>query len=438
MAREDATPRGSLAVTRGIVGEPDTIYVYDRFYEASPPVVMASHTPDTDLEGGGWVACRWAGAFRCIAGSKADAADWPNHGANVIDIGVGSDFQLICNMTFKGPGNYVGFVIGAAGTGVADFAGWQIAYFPTTNTWRMSDSYWGGGGAGTIASAVQAMDETGATEYEIKIVKDGSAITVYIDDVQLMTATNNKYDANTHHGLYAWSDNGATWSEFYLTSLPGPERTDVSADRSDHGLWFEDQFTEGSYPTVISAATPDFDWTGYGWEEFGYSGTVDQWQVINYQNGSLRCVYSIQDERYLLTDQGIADGVIRAAVQDHQGVNPMWDALMFRYVDMLHHWRIQLNAESNWVILYKAEGSYWGTQADRIDQTVDPSDRMNLVLTLDGNSISCQVQNVTQGWSGTLSTSDSYNATATMHGVHNRPQNGYNPWSWLYWTFRDA
>jgi len=191
-------------------------YVIQDTFTDDDATALPAHTPDIDNEGGGWVIARWGNSYT-IQTNRCDAGNWANHAGCVIDCGL-TDYILTCTVRLKA-GTYQGFIVGAAGSGVGDFAGWVILYEPGANRYRADDSYPGGGGEGNQGINNGARDETGATPYEIRIVKDGNTITVYEDDVEILSWTNAKYAANTCVGFYGWSQDNGTFDDFCVSPL---------------------------------------------------------------------------------------------------------------------------------------------------------------------------------------------------------------------------
>lgn len=184
--------------------------VRDTFTDADGTAIGA-HDPDIDQEGGGWIAARW-GNIITIQSNRADGSDWANHGGNVID--VGQDEFTIEVIFYPKDGTYEGWVINASGAGVGDFDGWCIIYDPPNNRFRADDSYPGGGGEGNKGVYAAALDETGATAYNIKITKVGSTVTCYIDDVEMFSWTSAKWDGNTYVGFYGWTTDNTMFDDF--------------------------------------------------------------------------------------------------------------------------------------------------------------------------------------------------------------------------------
>jgi len=429
-----AASHDSVIETRGEVGI-GPIIAKDLFVD-TPGTNFNAHTPDTDPVGNGWVISGWGSGFIIgPTGDKGCVGDWPNHGRILIDCGDYDRFDLRATLNIGASDvNYVGLHFSATGTiAVGNFSGYSYYYRAGTNTLGLSYQY--PGCPGTIDSEVIALDETGQTEYLFRVVKNNAIIQCYLDD-DLKFAVENSTFAGRCHGFDAWTGRSGTVSDFQFRGYPTPARVSVSPSRSNYGQWFEDNFVEDTYPKNISLHTPDYSFLGMAWEEENYSGTSDAWQIVNYQGGAVRRNTDGfgQDLYYLITETDQADCVIRSRMQDHRGINPMWDGILYRYIEKdSGFYRVGFNAESNLIRVYRVPNAagFFSNLMGSTSQVVNPSDAIDIVITLNGNSHSIWMNNITQDWTDTISFSDG-TYMGTKHGVYNRPQNGYNPWSFLY------
>ncbi len=109
---------------------------------------------------------------------------------------------------------------------------------------------------------------------------------------------------------------------------------------------------------------------------------------------------------YAVFDSGVADCTISCVING--AATPIGIYVLFRVTDASNFWFAYVAPGGNWILFKKVAGSNTnvasGTAPGTGDHTVN--------VTLSGNSISIN-------WDGTntLSTTDSFNATATKHGI---------------------
>jgi len=181
--------------------------VKDAFID-TPATALIAHAPDRDALRGGWLAAGVAGGVINADGITASFGNVNEDRRNVIDIGL-SDFTLKCTLTIMN-GSYVGLCFCHSGGG--DTAGFVFYYQPGINNVRL-----GKDSLIVIASGSPAcpLVEDGSVAYEFKVVKSGTSIKCFVDNVKYIDLTDASYNGN-YHGIFGWRDNGSTWKNFIL------------------------------------------------------------------------------------------------------------------------------------------------------------------------------------------------------------------------------
>ena len=174
--------------------------VYDTFTD-DENTALASHTPDKDSEGNGWIDDN--------AGFKVqdNTAQATTTGKNCSTIDVGNanvDIRLTITIKENAVNEQAGFALRADDFDNCIFLRYSPLSDPTELTLVKRD-----GGGETQLDAV-AWDPNINDVVEMKIVADGDSIKGYLDGVEKVSAINNFHNAVTSHGLYGYHSAGET------------------------------------------------------------------------------------------------------------------------------------------------------------------------------------------------------------------------------------
>ena len=190
-----------------LIEKPGGLIVQDTLTDTAE-TNLSAHTPDIDVEGGGWQIGGWGLQFYITADGLQADSDWANHSRAMIDTGQ-TDYTIRCDITPMA-GNYTGLQFAVEGTGSGEFTGYYFVYRSGDNTIRLGAGY---PNQNNIQAIVEALDETGATTYEFKVVKEGTSLKCYIDGVLKVSGTDSTYNGQ-YVGMCAWSGNGTFWDNF--------------------------------------------------------------------------------------------------------------------------------------------------------------------------------------------------------------------------------
>src|SRR3972149_2206755 len=108
---------------------------------------------------------------------------------------------------------------------------------------------------------------------------------------------------------------------------------------------------------------------------------------------------------------GIADGILVLETFTN-AIAGGWLGLCFRS-DGLTRWTARHESTFNRAVLFDPDGILVDNQA----LVINPTDQIDLILTLAGTSVSCIVRNVTTAVQVTVATVSAKNLAATIHGI---------------------
>jgi hypothetical protein len=192
----------------------DQVVVQDHFNGSG----LASHVPNTNVPGHAWST---TGSGATLSGQRAWAAggDWAGILAT-IDTGV-SDGMILVDWTPGGGDMPYGSIVARA----TDAANYIVAYYfsNTLYLYRIASG-------GNVLLASTAMPDSGTSTHYLKMVLAGSSITVFVDSVQRLSATDAFNIAATKHGFrwlsyYDWM---STYSTFEVDGVFVPTASTTS------------------------------------------------------------------------------------------------------------------------------------------------------------------------------------------------------------------
>ncbi len=163
--------------------------------------------------------------------------------------------------------------------------------------------------------------------------------------------------------------------------------------------YVEDTFTDTNGTELVDH-TPDTDTEGGGWSSRTATTDGGRIQANVYENE-----HTSREGQFLI-DAGVADCVVRMTL--NLGDNTQ-SGMYVRYSDSSNFWQIRVRDDTQQVILYRVVAGSFNAD-DTQSATIANNTDYDMVCTLSGNSVSCDVAGVT------VSATNSHNNTATSHG----------------------
>jgi len=365
-----------------IKGTTEVQPVVDTFTDTDT-TALASHTPDTDTEAGGWTEDlgTWS-----VTSNTIRQTDLSTTSEALIDVGV-EDMLVEADVTVNGTAGGQGVTARAT-----DADNKYVAYGnPGTNTWFLRKKV--GGTATTLASTSKTI--TAATSYNMKLLTVGDVQIATIDDGSKLYATDTAVPSGgTKAGLNDYHNSGTVvWDNFTVTNLG------VKPSEIDDGVpLLVDNFTDTN-STSLDAHTPDLDYVGKGWVE-----AAGNWEI---QSNNADIVSSVASEAVLDVEQ--SDVVLYSL---HKLGTSASVGHVFRQADSNNYFTSQLSSTSNrfGTTKFTSGSGVWDQYNSFTPSNTEP---YFIKTILNGSSITSELD----GGVSSVSDTDTTHQTETNFGI---------------------